>query len=230
MGQCLATDWTTVTLFSAGTETSFGHHDQSSNQMWDSSQPPLQMSRGSLPGTKGPEPPCPLYSTASTITIIENKIWNRYICATLSSIKRSLNTLTGQEIWIHSMGRRPTMCARSHRRLLNIEEEKKSHAKKKYGGVEVQLHVFLVPAPDGSEVSFTLQPHYPRGNSHWHTLVMRLGERQSRSGRNGGREEFLGPSLMATIIMSHSTSCERLLMPRGVCILFMNILIVGLHD
>jgi hypothetical protein len=56
---------------------------------------------------------------------------------------------------------------------------------KAYGGVDVQIHVFLTLALVGGVVSFTPLKLYPRGKSSRYPLDRRLGGPLSQSGRYG---------------------------------------------
>jgi hypothetical protein len=60
------------------------------------------------------------------------------------------------------------------------------HAMKAYGGVKVYLHSFFdLGTRLRWVVSFTPRPLYPQGKSPRYPWEMRLGGRQSRSGRGG---------------------------------------------
>jgi hypothetical protein len=53
---------------------------------------------------------------------------------------------------------------------------------KAYGGVDVEIDVFLISALVGGVVSFTPRPLYPQGKSPQYPLDRRLGGPQNRSG------------------------------------------------
>lgn len=60
------------------------------------------------------------------------------------------------------------------------------HAMKTYGGMEVQLRVFLTSAQDGTVGSFTPLPPYHEARSLRYPLNRQLGGTHSRFGRFGG--------------------------------------------
>jgi hypothetical protein len=61
---------------------------------------------------------------------------------------------------------------------------------KKYGGVDVQIHVFLTSALVGGEWSDSRPGRFTPGKSPRYPLDRRLGGPQNRSGGHG-KEEFL---------------------------------------
>jgi hypothetical protein len=71
---------------------------------------------------------------------------------------------------------------------------------KAYGGVDVQIHIFLTAALVGGEWSASCPSHFtPRGKSPLYPLDRRFGGPKSQSGQHG-EEKILDPTVTRTPI------------------------------